>query len=203
MRYDILKSMKVIDVIFGLICGAVIGWLFSDFLNGWLVGWYYLLGLWVLFACTALVGLWLADLIGRKILFIYQVAKHLLVGAFATVIDLKLFELLVWLLAVSINPITAKGMSFVFSVLIKYAGNKYWAFEQHQKENWHKEALQFFFITIIGLLIDLGVFYYATNVVGAPSGINVMLWTKLSVILAAIAAAAWNFLGYKFLVFKR
>jgi len=130
-----------------------------------------------------------------------QGVKHLLVGGFATIVDLKVFEIL--LAATFFSTIWAKAISFLVSALIKYAGNKYWAFESGASQAPAKEALVFFIITIVGLAIDLGAFYCAVNIFGPQFGLSASLWTKLSVIIAAATAATWNFLGYKFLVFKK
>jgi len=212
---DHSNSMKVTDVIFALICGRVIGFLVGDFLKEWgiEVGLAYSLVLWVLFPFASLLLLWIAQIIGRKLLFVYQAAKHLLVGAFATVIDLKFFEYL--LLFVMANSLVVKAISFLFSTIIKYWGNKYWAFGRHvtaaggippeggKKDNIKKEMFQFFIITLVGLVIDVGVFYYATKIAEPQFGFPMVIWTKLAVIFAALAAAVWNFIGYKFLVFKK
>ncbi len=199
--------MKVTDIIFALICGKVVGFVLGDIIRelGISISIYYFLWLWVVLPVIALFCLWVASIIGRKLLFVYQGVKHLLVGAFATVVDLKLFELLLWALsffAIAIHPLLSKGASFLFSTGIKYWGNKYWAFGKHENEDWHKELLQFFCITLVGLLIDVGAFYFLTNMVPATT-FSPALWTKLAVILAALAAALWNFLGYKFIVFKK
>src|SRR3989344_3516056 len=116
--------MKITDIIFALICGKVVGFVVADFLRelGIAVGFYGSLVLWLVFPLLALGGLWLCQLIGRKILFVLQAGKHLLVGAAATVFDLKFFEWLVWSFSfiATVNPIAAKSMSFIFSTLIKY-----------------------------------------------------------------------------------
>src|SRR3989344_814977 len=93
--------MKVTDAIFALISGRIIAFLFSDFLNEWGIstGFYVNLIIWVAFPFFSLLCLWIAFLIGRKFLFVYQVAKFLLVGAVVTIVDLKVFELLNWMLA--------------------------------------------------------------------------------------------------------
>jgi putative flippase GtrA len=199
--------MKVIDIIFALIAGKIISFLIGDVLKelGISIGLYYFLILWVAFPIIALICLWLASIIGRKLLFVYQGAKHLLVGAVATVADLKFFESLIWLvsLAITINPILAKAASFLFSTAIKYWGNKYWAFGKPEKENWRKELFHFILITLVGLLLDVGIFYYFTMALGPQFALSAVLWTKVSVVMAAVIAALWNFLGYKFLVFKK
>src|SRR3989344_3434162 len=177
--------MKVTDTIFALIAGRIVGLIVSDFLREWgiPVGVYERLVIWLIFPLLSLFCLWLAYKIGQKILFVFQAAKHLLVGAAATVLDLKLFEFLFWLPAMLlVNPVMVKGISFLFSTSLKYWGNKYWAFQKPEKEHLKKEFTQFFIITLIGLIIDISVFYYATKVAGPQFGLPEAIWMKLSII---------------------
>lgn len=192
--------MKVIDIIFALICGRIVAWLTYDFLKGygieissykWLL--YYALPI------ISLACLWLAYLIGKKLLFVFQAAKYFLVGIFVTIIDLKLFEFLVWIFP----TITSKAISFLISTYIKYWGNKHWVFEKSKKEGIGQEFFQFVIVTVIGLGIDVGSFFYFTKIMGPQFGTPADVWIKLSVIFAALVAVIWNFLGYKFFVFKK
>lgn len=199
--------MQVTDIIFALVSGRVIGILLGDFLKGWgiNIGFYWWLAIWFIFPLISLFLLWISYLIGRRLLFVFQGAKHLLVGASATVVDLKIFELLVWVLGIFsfTNPIASKVISFLASTLLKYLGNKYWTFQKPEKEYIYKEIIQFFYITFVGLLIDVASFYYLIRIMGPQFAIPDSIWVKLSIIFAALAAALWNFLGYKFLVFKK
>lgn len=199
--------MRVIDVIFALIAGRFVGFVLDDFFQEWGINLptYEVLILWVILPFISLFCLWLAYYVGKKLLFVFQAVKHLLVGAFATVVDLKLFEFLVWVfnLLLFVNPLVIKGISFIISTLLKYLGNKYWAFGKHERDNLKEEMIQFFYITLIGLVIDIGIFYYLTKIIGPQFELSAIFWVKLSVIFAAISAAIFNFLGYKFLVFKK
>lgn len=130
-----------------------------------------------------------------------QFIGHLVVGGMATFVDLIIFTLLT--VMVPIGMLAAKVISFLVSVALKYMGNKHWVFKQYQKENWRTELSQFFFITLVGLLLDVAAFYYFTELLGPQFGAPEAIWQKLSVIFAALAAAVWNFLGYKLLVFKK
>ena len=194
--------MKLIDTIFALVSGRILWIVFSDLLIGWGIdlGMYNLLIAWIIFPLISLICLWIAFLIGKKWLFVFQSAKFLLVGAVATVLDLKFFELL---LVVPLAVIFLKGASFIVATVLKYVGNKYWTFQKHGNDQIRQEITQFIVITIIGTIIDVASFYYFTKVMGAPVAINSVVWVKLSVIFAAIIAASFNFLGYKFLVFKK
>lgn len=199
--------MKVADIIFSLVAGRFIGFLLSDFLRelGIELLLFENLILWIILPFFSLFCLWLAYLIGKKLLFVFQAAKHLLVGAFAVVIDLKVFEFLVWLFAIffPVNLLAPKGISFLLATFLKYLGNKYWAFQKHEKENLNREVIKFLCITLLGLLMDMGIFYYLVKITGPQFNLSLEGWVKLSVIFAALAAALWNFLGYKFLVFKK
>jgi putative flippase GtrA len=195
--------MRITDIIFALVCGRVVGFLVSDFLKGWgvHVGFWYEVVIWLVLPFVSLFCLWVAFLIGKKFLFVFQAAKFLLVGAVATIVDLKLFEWLV--VAFFLYYLVAKSISFIVATALKYWGNKYWAFLKHEKEHVGKEVAQFFVITLIGLVIDVSVFYYATKIASSQFSIPPALWIKVSVIIAACASAVWSFLGYKFFVFKK
>lgn len=202
--------MKVIDIILALVFGRIIGFLVGDFLRGWgiHINLYWNLVIWLLFPLFSLFCLWLAYLIGKKFLFVFQGAKHLLVGAVATVIDLKVFEFLFWALSNSLSlngflSLSAKTISFFVATFSKFWGNKYWSFQKHEKENMKKEIIQFFVVTLAGLAIDVALFYYFTKIMGAQFGVPNNIWIKFSVIFAGLASAAWNFIGYKFFVFKK
>ncbi|MBI3631380.1 MAG: GtrA family protein [Candidatus Staskawiczbacteria bacterium] len=192
--------MKVVDILFALICGRIVAQIAHDFLIGYgiEIGYYK----WLLYFTLPIISLaclWLAYLIGRKFLFIFQAAKYFLVGVLATIVDLKLFELLIW----GISPVISKGISFLISTSIKYWGNKHWTFEKPEKDGIKKEIFQFISVTVVGLGLDVGSFYYFTKIMGPQFSAPENIWIKLSVIFAALVAAIWNFLGYKFLVFKK
>ncbi len=201
--------MKLTDIILGLLCGTVIGSLASDFIgsSGLHLAVYYNVGLWIFFPLVTIFCLWLASEIGKKWLFVFQSAKFALVGAFATVLDLQLFEALAAFISVVVRaPFSlsiAKGISFLITTTIKYLGNKYWTFQKHQKEHMPRELLGLVIIDLIGLVINVFAFNYMNRNIGPHFGISAAIWLKLSVIVAGLAAAISNFLGYKFLVFKK
>ncbi len=199
--------MKFKDIILALISGRIIAFLLQDFLKelGMSSGFYVSLIVWIGFPLFSLFCLWVAFLIGKKFLFVYQAAKFLLVGAVATVLDLKIFELFYWFISlfIAISILFPKGISFLVATFLKYCGNKHWAFLQHEKENIKKEVTQFFFVTVVGVVIDIISFYIFIKIIGSQYGVSEVLWIKLSVIFSGIVAAAWNFTGYKFLVFKK
>lgn len=209
--------MKIYDTIIAAVCGESVALLFADFLKEGkakiIVGQEIILL--VSFPLLSILCLWIAYLIGRKFLFVFQAAKHLLVGAFVTVVDLKVFEFLFEAIFYGTGIMSAKIASFIVATFIKYFGNKHWAFqnppsfadwrttEGQETKSIGREAAGFFAVSLAGLALDAGIFYYLVKIVGPQFAIPSSLWIKLSVIFAALAAAAWNFWGCKFLVFKK
>lgn len=193
--------MKKIDVIFAAVSGLVVAWIATVFFSNPAV-----LILYVVFPVVSVFCLWIACLIGKKFVFVFQAAKFFLVGAFATVVDLAFFEAFVWIfsfLPFAITLLLPKIISFIVATILKFGGNKYWAFSHNDNLEIKKEFIYFFLTTSAGLLIDVGFFYYLTRILGPQFAILPDLWVKLSVVLSAFASAIWSFCSYKFFVFKK
>lgn len=197
--------MRKIDIIIATLAGEGVAWLFVgiiknsplkiSFLN-WLLP--------ILFPILAVFGLWLAYLIGKKFLVIFQVAKFLLIGILATLVDLGVFKFLGFIfLGTKLTDAVFKGISFLTATFAKYWGNKFWAFEKMEKAGMGKEITQFYVVTAIGLGVNVGIFSFVVNVIGPQFGILLETWKTIGVIIAAIVVSVWNFFGYKFIVFKK
>lgn len=198
--------MKKTDIILAAITGEITAWFFSFLLkdaNLKIDNLEVILA--VSFPILSITGIWIAWLLGKKFLWIFQLAKYLLIGVLATIVDLLLLNLLI-----SVSGITAgisysvfKGISFIIATSSKYAGDKFWAFEKMNKQGIGKEFGQFFIVTLIGFGLNVGTASLVVNAVGPQFGFSEKLWANFGGIMAAFAVMAWNFIGYKFLVFKK
>jgi len=198
--------MKKIDIILALITGEVTAWFFYGILKN--IGIEIKLLYWllpILFPILAIIGLWICYLLGKKFLWIFQAAKFFLIGVLATLVDLGVLNLLMWIsgLALGLAFNVFKGISFLVATFAKYWGNKFWAFEKREREGMGKEITQFYLVTLIGLGINVGVASLIVNTIGPQFAMSPKIWANIGAIIAAFAAALWNFLGYKFLVFKK
>jgi len=198
--------MKKIDIILALVIGEVIAWFFYGILKnlGFEIRFLGLI-LVIFFPILALLGIWIAWLLGKKFLWIFQSAKFLLIGALATLVDLGVLNLLIWIsgLAAGLPFSIFKGISFIVATCSKYLGDKFWAFEKMEKIGIGKEFNQFFIVTLIGLGINIGAASLIVNVAGPQFGLTEKIWANIGAILAAFVSAVWNFLAYKFIVFKK
>ena len=204
--------MKKADIILALITGLGVAFLFSGIIEGSLLK--EALGIeittlrWILVLFLPLLSifcLWIAYLIGRKFLFIFQVAKFALIGVLATLLDLGIMNILIWIFgqATGLAFNVFKGISFLGATLAKYFGNKFLAFEKTETVSLQREFTQFFVVTLVGLTINVGVASLIVNQIGPQLGTTPEVWANIGGIGAAIAGSAWNFLGYKFIVFKK
>jgi putative flippase GtrA len=198
--------MKWVDIILSIITAEGVAGLFiwlikNSSLNLPFLNWL----LPVLFPILAIFGIWVAEIIGKRFLFVYQLAKFLLVGAFFSVFDLIILNSLMAYFGITKEEIlkysTFVIVSFTIVTIFKYFANKYWAFEKMEKERMEKEFGIFFLVTAISGVIQVGVasllFKFLTLI------ISPFLAGNVGKILGIVVASVWNFICYKFLVFKK
>jgi len=198
--------MKKIDIVLALATGEVAAWFFYGILRNLGIEIPFLVWiLAILLPILALIGIWIAFILGKKLLWIFQAAKFFLVGVVATLVDLGVLNILIWFSGIASGVLFSvfKGISFIVATCSKYFGDKFWAFEKMEKAGMGREFGQFFLVTLVGLIINVGVASLVVNLFGSQFGMSEKLWANVGGIMAAFAAAIWNFLGYKFIVFKK
>jgi len=200
--------MKKVDIILSLITGEAVGglfvWLFKNspfyfpFLN-----FVFLFG----FPFLAVVGIWLAEIIGRKYLFVYQLAKFLLIGAFFAIVDLTILNFLMVWLGISKEEVIKYTLfvitSFTIATALKYLGNKYWAFEKREKEKIEREFSIFFLVTLGSGIIQTITATFFFKILSSYLNLSGIFAGNVAKIIGICLASIWNFLGYKFIVFKK
>ena len=89
----------------------------------------------ILLPLISLLGLYTCYLIGKKFLFVFQIAKFFLIGVLTTLFDLGIMNILIWIFgqASGWTYNIMKGTSFLTATIAKYWGNKFLAFEKEKK----------------------------------------------------------------------
>ena len=196
------------DTIAVLIIGAGVGLLVQPILANNLPASIALttgarIGIFVFFLLFAPLALWIAALLSRIAKGIYQFAQFAAVGTLNSFIDIGIFNLETFLIGTSTISIflfaVLKAVSFLCATTNSFVWNKYWTFSSNDKAS-AKQVSGFYTVAIIGWVANVGV---ATAVKAfGPSASHV--WVNIVAPLAGIAASfAWNFIGYKFWVFKK
>lgn len=134
-----------------------------------------------------------------------QAIKFVLVGAFNTVIDLAVLNILIFISGISagLGYSVFKGISFTAAVINSYFLNKSWTFQKGAGGETRKEFISFFIASVIGFVINVSAASAVVNFIGPQLGISPKIWANVGAIVATLFAMVWNFLAYKFIVFKK
>ena len=136
--------MKKIDIILSLITGEGVAWLFIWFLKNTKIGaglLYWILP--IFFPFLALFCLWIAYLIGKKFIFIFQLAKFILIGAFFALFDLVILNFLMFYFGITkgIDYLIFVSISFIIATVTKYVADKFWLLKKAIKNNWVQNSV--------------------------------------------------------------
>lgn len=159
----------------------------------------------VAFTVLATVGVYIGYLLSKYIRIFFQIAKFGCVGAANFAVDIGILNLLIFLTgsAAGVAYTIFKIISFTFAVTNSYIWNKIWTFKKTDTKESGKEFTQFLAVSIIGLVLNAVVASVLVNVIGPLGGIKVKTWASVSAAVASVCVMAWNFVGYKFWVFKK
>ena len=167
---------------------------------------YFFNALWLLviiLPIAAIICIFIAGILGKKIPIIFQLAKFIAVGLANTVVDFGILNILIFLSGIAGGLVYSvfKGISFIIATIHSYFWNKFWTFKV--KQGREKEFLQFFLISAIGFVINVGIASLVVNVIGIRFEISAKIWANIGAACGSIVGLAWNFIGYKFIVFKQ
>ena len=206
------------DYIFGILAGLFIGLLALPTLKAAKPSLYdkYALDIVIAFFVLVPFGLFVSYYIGKKLRVIWQLAKFAVIGFMNTLFDLGMLSLLllifreyfhieskeIFFIGLTFYSLF-KGMSFIIANINSYYWNKFWTFEQKVQKKGGVEFLQFFIVSIVGLIINVIVASYVFKNVPPIGGLNSDQWGLIGAMAGSASGLAWNFIGYKFIVFKK
>ncbi|HCX27972.1 MAG TPA: hypothetical protein DHI91_02420 [Candidatus Portnoybacteria bacterium] len=201
--------VAIIGFLFGLLIVPILQNLKLSF---WQLTLFNVVVVVVSFTIVAIVALWAAGLIAKKIPVIMQFAKFGAVGALGTVLDFGVLNFLIYLTAISAGGgySAFKGVSFLVANINSYFWNKHWAFKKEvpvgappaETKTAAKEYSQFLVVSVVGFILNVGIATLIVNVWGQRWGVDAKLWANVGAFGGTLVGLLWNFLGYKLIVFK-
>jgi putative flippase GtrA len=199
------KTDKIVSLILGFLIGLFLFFILKTVKKELPFPIPYPWSLPIVFAFLGLIWIYLISFFGKKYKIILQGGRFVLVGTFNTFVDWGVLSLLMGLSGIyaGLGYSIFKGISFTIAVVNSYFWNKFWTFGKKETEGAGKEFVQFFVVSVIGFLINVGVASLVVNVVGPQFGWSEKIWALFGALTATLTAITWNFLGYKFLVFKK
>lgn len=145
----------------------------------------------------------------RLVRLFKQFSKFIIVGGVNTGIDFAILNVLMYLTHINSGwPLFILNcVSFSVAVVNSYYMNRRWTFKEAAKGIVDKNAgvqfSQFFIVSIIGITLNGIVLTTITTNISAPFGIGPQLWANIGKLFATGVSLVWNFIGYKFFVFKK
>lgn len=202
-----LQKLTTRDILFGAINGLIFGALLPVVLKNMNIAISTNAGFVIAIAFTVLaaVGVAIGYFLSKYIKIFFQIAKFGCVGAANFAVDIGILNLLIFLSgsAAGFAYTLFKVISFIFAVTNSYIWNKIWTFKKVDTKETGKEFGQFIMISVIGLILNAVIASVLVNVIGPLGGINPKTWASVSAAVASVCVMAWNFVGYKFWVFKK
>ena len=143
-------------------------------------------------------------LLGKRLPVLYQFGKFASVGVLNTFVDVGVLNLEIatmgtpgaWAYRIF------KAISFLAATTNSFFWNKFWTFGSQEPAN-ASQTMKFYLVAIGGFLINVGVASYIFSGIARPLSVSPNLWANIGAIAGVASAFLWDFLGYKYLVFKK
>jgi len=194
------------DTIIAIIASAIIGILTIPTINNLpLPGGLAALGtakVALILGLLSIAGYIFSEVLAKKLPVFRQIGRFAIVGILNTVLDFAILNTLISASGIADGVIATSfvGVSFTVAVINSYYWNKYWTFGFKGKVE--REFLQFFVVSLVGFGLNLGAFHTIVNIIGPAGSATPEAWANLGKLAGTLSGLAWNFIGYKFIVFK-
>ncbi len=160
------------------------------------------------------LGLLFFSIIGKKIPVFLQIGKFGVVGVLNTLIDWGVLAFLsfalekysgvkaedIFIIGISFY-VLYKSVSFICANLNSYLWNKFWTFSVDTAKDAKVEMLQFLAVSVIGFILNVAISSYVFNHF-VFFGLSSHQREILGAAVGTVVILAWNFLGFKYIVFK-
>ncbi|HTL39697.1 MAG TPA: GtrA family protein [Methylomirabilota bacterium] len=134
-----------------------------------------------------------------------QFWRYVTVGLLNTAIDFAVLNLLSAATGITkgngLIPINI--ISFSVAIINSYFFNKYWSFDDKSFGDHGKKFSKFMLVSIIGALANTLIVRFITTDIHPFLSLTPRLWLNAAKIIATCFTFAWNFSGYKIIVFKK
>lgn len=149
-------------------------------------------------------GTWLGTMLANWFAFFRSFSRYAAVGFLNTAVDFGALAVLIYLFKYSDGETTkliiANTGSFLIAVTNSYFWNKLWSFES--RGGGAGQFAQYVAITVIGLLLNDAIIYIGVSYVQPMFGISPENWIFVTKAVGTVVSLIWNFVGYRFVVFK-
>ncbi len=155
---------------------------------------------------TVLAPLALAILyaFGKFVPVLYQFGKFAAVGVLNTFVDVGTLNLEILIMGApgAWGYRIMKAVSFLAATTNSFFWNKFWTFDSREPAD-AAQTIKFYAVAVVGFLLNVGVASVVFTNIGHPAAISDKQWANVGALAGVAASFLWDFLGYKYLVFKK
>jgi len=134
-----------------------------------------------------------------------ELRRYAAVGIANTAIDFTVLNLLI--LASGFESGAAysifKGISFLAAAANSFFWNRRWTFGTQYGSRLTAEGSRFLAVAGIGWAMNVGTASFIVNFFGRPATVAPHFFANIGALAGTIVSFTWNFVGYKFIVFKK
>jgi putative flippase GtrA len=153
-------------------------------------------------AIGAVAGIGIMGLLGKKFPFFIQFGKFAVVGVLNTAIDFGILNIISILTGVTsgivIGGVNVPGVAI--ALVNAYFWNKFWVFSHRDNKGALHDVPTFLLVSVLGVVGNSGIVILATSY--PVISFDAKTWLNIAKLCATVFSLAWNFLGYKFIVFR-
>lgn len=132
----------------------------------------------------------------------WKFVRYGLVGVLNMFLSFAIFNFLIWISGITrgIEITFFSAITFAIVVTHSFFWNKFLVFKSQGAS--HREYVKFFTVSTTTALVNVGIISLLVNSIGAPEGIDPLLWANIAVFITIPVSVLGNFTGYALLVFK-
>ncbi len=133
----------------------------------------------------------------------WKFVRYGMVGILNMSLSIAIFNLFLWISGVTrgIEVTIFSAITFAIVVTHSFFWNKYLVFKSEGAGR--PEYVKFFTVSTTTAIVNVGIISLLVNGIGAPQGVDPLLWANIAVVLTIPVSILGNFTGYALLVFRK
>jgi putative flippase GtrA len=134
-----------------------------------------------------------------------QFSKFAIVGVLNTVVDFLVLNALLWATGIreGLGLLALNTVAFTAALLNSYGLNKRWTFRDRGRDREAAKFSQFVVVSLCAAVLNGATVSGISSWIAPPFGLDPLLWVNVAKAVATALTLLWNFVGYKFIVFRR
>jgi len=159
----------------------------------------------LVFPILFVIGLAVVSFLSRFLPVFAQFGKFAAVGLSSTAIDFGVLNILSMTTGITagfiLGGVNVPGFSV--AVLNGYFWNKFWTFKAGGEGGLFHDFPKFLAVAVVGLILNSSIVIFIATYVPPFLDLNPQTHLNIAKVIATLLVLGWNFLGFKFIVFKK